>query len=119
MLTGIQPSRPLLINKQSTNLASQPITYHFAIRATSTKIHIKSRPIDSVKSYNIARYCILFLLQRTHDIPLPGINKTLQMTSKTDMSAPALRSFDHGSLSGAYMSHLARRKHALRKRNKL
>ena len=62
-----------------------PDDYHFPIPPTITKIDINSHQIQSDNSSDCGQYCIFYLYQRTHDIPLPEIIKVLRMTSNPDL----------------------------------
>ena len=62
-----------------------PEDYHFHIPPSITQIDINSHQIQSDNSSDCGQYCIFYLYQRAHDIPLPEIIKALRMTSNPDL----------------------------------
>ena len=62
-----------------------PDDYYFSIPPTITQIDIKYLQIQSNNSSDCGQYCMFYLYQRAHDIPLPEIIKALRMTSNPDL----------------------------------
>ena len=59
--------------------------YNIPIPPTITQIDINSHQIQSNNSSDCSQYCIFYLYQRAHGMPLPEINKVLRMTSNPDL----------------------------------
>ena len=82
-----------------------PDDYHFPIPPTITQIDINSNQIQSNNSSDCGQYCIFYLYQRAHDIPLSEIIKALRTTSNPDLFVRTFHSKLRSRISHYSLDH--------------
>ena len=62
----------------------EPDDYHFPLSPHITEIDYNSHPIQSLNSSDCGQYCIFYVYQRSHSVPMSEIIKSLSMSSNPD-----------------------------------